>query len=327
MHGIRAKVTSENGRQTVTFTVPENAMPTYYPDLYKRFYYEELPVRLIYRVGLSQEELADLQSVSGAIPERRYYTSLYDQETKEALTTVRFTPDESNPYYADALGDVVPKTANVSATSDYSALEYVENGQVVQLLGNNGTLTIQREDFLNLVVQKQWMPGTAPAEQIRVALYASGIKRTSGAEEIPGVWEVAVVRLDEASNWRYEWHKFPKQQTKEGDVYTYTDFFLREVDQADYSVTYQDGTGAVLVPMRLQIDDAAGDALVNAVPVPEGTVTIVNARPYTLPHTGGSGGNGLPMLGILLSGSACIVQILRRSGPRCQDKEVTSGEP
>ena len=69
---IQVSITTDaNGNQIVDMFVPDTALPTYTPELIgKQFYYESLPVRLIYQVGLTEESeqaVLDLQKTGGEL--------------------------------------------------------------------------------------------------------------------------------------------------------------------------------------------------------------------------------------------------------------------
>jgi LPXTG-motif cell wall-anchored protein len=137
----------------VTFTVPSESVPALYPDLYNNFYYEELPIRLIYRVGLSDDAISSIKDTSSAV-NKIYYTNDYSGIGK-GLATVTFTPDSSNPYYkpgGDGDGNTVAKDENTTQTSSYVFTEDVSakadssgDYTVTQTLGNNGYFEVSRE--------------------------------------------------------------------------------------------------------------------------------------------------------------------------------------
>jgi LPXTG-motif cell wall-anchored protein len=322
LSGISARVTTAaDGSQTVTFTVPEDALPTYYPDLYKTFYYEELPVRLIYRVGLTDEEIESLNSVSGAITEQTYYTSLFNQESGEAYTTAIFTPAESNPYYTSGLDKTTDKLDNITETSSYSFSETVnaDGKTVTQLLGNNGRLTVSRSDMLNLTVKKGWAAGTAPAKSVRVLLYATGTRQKTGEDESQeGTWMIGSATLNADNGWKYTWKNLSKDGSGPYYSYEYSSFYIAEAAMDAYDVTYQDEKGNKLGTEKLLVDISdvtlkpGETAEVKAASANSGTIVIVNADPYVLPHAGGIGTNWFTLSGTTIVIAACFVYIFIR---------------
>lgn len=325
LKGISAIViTAPDGNQTVIFTVPEDTIPTYYPDLYKTFYYEELPIRLIYRVGLSDSELAQLQGISGGIDERHYYTSLYNEENGEAMTTASFIPDVSNIYYNANPSNETIKTQNTSATSSYSFKESVDTGTgtVVQSLGNNGTLTIQREAVLDLTVKKEWASGTTPTDSVSVMLCVAGTQQNiDGTNPQNGVWEVGQVELNADNNWTYTWNKLPMNETKGSYRYTYTNYYIAEMDNTGYIITYQDGGGNQLTEQSIQVNSVSGEKLdINAVPGDDGMVLIINEKSYVLPKTGGQGAYWYTLGGATLMLTVGALYMFNKCRPRYRDK-------
>jgi hypothetical protein len=75
-------------------TIPEELVPIYYLETYGTFYYKELPIRLIFQVGLSEAGIADANSV---VPgqSKVYYTNRWDEGH---TTTSGFEPDTSNKF-------------------------------------------------------------------------------------------------------------------------------------------------------------------------------------------------------------------------------------
>lgn len=316
LSGISATITTAaDGSQTVVFKVPEEALPTYYPDLYKAFYYEELPVRLMYRVGLSDTEIANLQGMTGEISERVYYTSLYNAESNEAMTTAIFTPDQSNAYYKTSATQKNDKTKNTSATSTYSFKEQADGEQVIQSLGNNGKLSIKREKTLDITVKKEWASGTTPADSVNIMLYVAGTRQNEdGTGKRGGVWEVEMVKLDAATNWTHQWTALPMREAKESYLYEYTDYFIAEYNNSGYNVTYRDADGNILTPQTIQVEDltSGNKKDVNAILANSGNVVVVNSQPYTLPHTGGMGTSCYVLAGVIIMLSAGLLHILIR---------------
>jgi hypothetical protein len=146
-----------DGTQTVTLNIPGEAVPTFYPDRHGKFYYEELPLRVIYRVGLSSDEEKKLleQAGSRSIRDKVYYTNRFSGDT--AGTTVTFEPIDDNPYYTTTESEVLAKTENLTSTAANYFTESVNaDGSVTQRLGNNGKLVLNRLETLNITAEKKW---------------------------------------------------------------------------------------------------------------------------------------------------------------------------
>jgi LPXTG-motif cell wall-anchored protein len=338
--------TDSTGAQTVVFTIPENALPTFYPDNYKQFYYEELPIRAIYRVGLSLDEEAKLNTAAGgaygAIKDKVYYTNKYSGDTP--ATTVTFYPDDGNPYYEsdDHKSETIAKAENASGTTANSFIETVNaDGSVTQLLGNNGKLVLNRAEKMDLTVKKVW-EGT-PTDSVSVQLFISGTRtETTSGQSIPLTAAGAVVELNAANNWQYTW-TLPKEERFGTWVYNYTNFYVSETPMDGYTATYKDKDGNLLQSQEFtyttttyttansnsastsgsselntysvgQLIPVTTEHKVDVVAANGGEVTIVNSKQFELPESGGIGTRWFTLSGmtILIATSFLYIQSKRK---------------
>lgn len=174
---IKIRVTTENGRQTVSMELPNAVIPTYSPSFSEDWYYEELPVRLIYQVGLNADAKAAIEALQPG-ETLTYYTNAWEDTTALA----GHQPHQDNPYYHDVTYDdgtsrtkqykdySTNKTKNATATAETS----VNSGEVSDVirtdLGNNGKLVFEGliPASVPLTIQKTDMNGypitTGPAE-------------------------------------------------------------------------------------------------------------------------------------------------------------------
>lgn len=327
LNGISAKITTTpSGKQQIDFNVPSEVVPTYYPDLFKQFYYEELPVRLIYRVGLSEAEKTRLESIAGEIHDRTYFTNAFDKDTKEALTTVTFVPDDTNPYYNAILSKETPKDKNVTETSAYSWKEYMVGEKVVHKLGNNGKLLISRPNTLNLVVEKEWENVQNVPSSIKINLIGKLTIKTVGKEEEPGEdigYSVKeTVELSAANGWRYEWKNVKTEEIVGDTIRIFSDFHIEEASTS-YHVTYKDKDGNILIPDKIFVSNENNELIEkNTVPANSGKITVINSPEYSLPN---SGGNGIQMYirsGLTLCCVASVIYIFKRWTLLNRDKGV-----
>lgn len=150
---VTATVTTDaNGQQTVQLIVPDSQLPTYTPNLKNDgsayFYFEELPARLIYQVGLTDEAVAEVQGLEMTGGTRTYYTNAW---TQTDYSFSEFSPTNKNPYYKDNDYDKspLPKTDNNSETKTNAWEFSADSGSthVSEILGNNGRLTFEAEVF------------------------------------------------------------------------------------------------------------------------------------------------------------------------------------
>jgi LPXTG-motif cell wall-anchored protein len=324
---IKARLYTSNGNQTMIFYIPESVMPTLYPDLYKQFYYEELPVRLIYKVGLTDEAVENAQD--GDV----FYTNLYYEDTEQAATTVTFSPDSTNDYYTSSFADVEnQKSNNITDTADTYFTESVsvddDNDIVVtQTLGNNGMLTVSKDDTLSVTVEKDWQTANKAAS-VEVALYATGQRVMKGTEvSVNGTWLIGTVTLSNTNNWKSGWTNISRTATIDNYNYYYDNFYVTEVNSGDYLVAYQDSSGAALTPTTLSFTtfDDSGSVTnnVSAVLTNGGTVKIINSERYQLPYTGGSGTAIFTVAGMIILIAAGFGYIVLR---KVQKRRVEGGD-
>lgn len=184
---ITVTVTTDpaTGDQTVYMYVPDTALPTYTPELIGRqFYYEQLPVRLIYQVGLTEESEQKVLNLSSTGGELTFYTNKWDDAH---ISTSTLLPSEANPFYYHIDGTEAPyrehhslKSEDVTQTVDYHVdchrdIETVAGEVLVEVIhkqGNNGKLVF-RDDTIEIPVEKQWADGVNAdiMNPIQVSLY------------------------------------------------------------------------------------------------------------------------------------------------------------
>jgi hypothetical protein len=285
--------------ETVEFSIPERLLPVYYPNKAQEFYYEADPVRLIYMVGLSDDELESIENDTGEIKNRVYYTSQYDENSYESSTTVTFTPAVTdpktgqaissattgeimvNPYYTDAnmaSSAVTVKTDNTTETAVYSFYEdmtSVANSSaknVTQYLGNNGKLTLNRPEVSNVRVNKEWSTSGVEADSVTVRLYASGTMQKTGSTEVTnGVWCLGEKTLSasdkDSENWTALWNALPESEVIGDYTYTYKDFYIREAAVTEkridilnkYDVSYKDADGKAITVTTLSLTEPTAE--------------------------------------------------------------------
>jgi hypothetical protein len=301
---------TKTGMEVVQFIIPENLLPALYPDAYQEFYYEELPVRLVYKVGLTDE--AARAAEAGDV----FYTNLYE-EGDDPTTKATFYPDSTNPYYVlyDPYDDNYveepwlangnnerEKEDNTTDTADdafWEDVNYEEDPTkneedwdviVTQYLGNNGKIIMSTTSATNpLTVDKQWASGT-DSEPISVTLYASGTRQKNGeTTTTKGVWEIDTETITSADNWTYTWTDLPESETKDGYIYTYTNYYILESSEGTYNVSYQDSNGNTLTPKTITVTEGDTSQEVSAVQVDGSKITIINKPTYALPNSGGVG--------------------------------------
>lgn len=156
---ITAEVETVNGRQTVRLIVPDAQLPSYLPELDNEgnatFYYEELPVRLIYQVGLTVQSEKAVKALEYSGGELTFYTN----EWQRGNASSDFYPTTRNPYYSNNMYKKSPLTKTENATKTRNnAWEYDTGCNatfVEEDLGNNGKLTFSSEPHTPVLVRLQ----------------------------------------------------------------------------------------------------------------------------------------------------------------------------
>jgi hypothetical protein len=312
--------------------------------LYKQFYFEELPFRVIFKIGLTADSLQEVASSTEGY-EKTFYTNLDrtsggTNKNYTSYSTVSFYPkvgsssQTDDTYYKDQTSNqsmnYVSKAQNASSTYAYSFAEIpyitstsgkVSSLEVTQYLGNNGSVTISKPKGLALVLKKEWGTGATQTDSVTVDIFAHGT-RTNAADGTTetGIWEIGRQTITAANNWTAF---FSQEATKIDSTYTYQfDAFYAKEDQSgltDILATYKTGKGSDLVEATAVEDFDVGEGdttrseFYGAVPVESGRLIVLNTPAYTLPSSGGVGA-GVPVaVGCVLSlCSLAALTLLRR---------------
>ena len=291
---IEVKVSTDaDGKQTVSMNVPSELLPLYTVDKTLSFFYEALPVRLIYQVGVSdagQEKINNTPAGKSCV----FYTNRY---TKGQNASAVIEPDDLNQYYnKPGWQNTVNKTSNTTGTDEHSIQISGESSKVIQDLGNNGKLTFTKPQVSNheLTIHKVWKDydgknkTTDLPQQITVQLYRTYIN-ANGEETKENVG--AAVNLTAENNWT---KTFLPGELKEvyGRSYKY---YVTEQKVNGYNVTYS--------------NDGVSDN------TPDTPIVITNKYQYgdyILPQTGGAGTRMFMAGGILLIGLSVSCYIVRQ---------------
>lgn len=228
---ITARVeTNADGNQQVTWMIPAALLPEYTHSRLSNWYYEMLPVRLLYQVGLTAEEETKVKSMTDGSAPLTYYTNAYDAETDNAIATITPAEDQSNAvensYYTDFTGEIKYKTEEANATTtratyrEASAVD--ENKQVTIVLGNNGKLVFATNQVdtssekTSFRVQKLWKDQSGNTltdtsllpDYITAIIMANGVPYTSCA-------------LNAANGWKYTFDDLPTKM-EDGSTITWS---------------------------------------------------------------------------------------------------------
>lgn len=323
---ITVQVTTDNqGLQTVHMEVPDYVLPAYAPytaalnDNQKPyFYYEALPVRLTYQVGLtasSELAVANLKEYGGDLV---YYTNRYT----DTQANVYFLPTNDNPYYnieddgsvdghhgchSTAKTDNLTGTISTSFECHHGEVDHWENGamakvpSISQKQGNNGMLGFSAErKVIDIPVEKKWHETGQVPEGMTVDLELYSVVNDT-------VTQVATMTLGQENQWQGVFERLPLLE--EGGYYA-----LRELVPEGFAATY---TGEV-VEIPLDGKPTRVVKVQGQNPIVEELVTVTNSRAYVLPNTGGMGTQYHTFGGVLLLAAAwmyiCISGKNRKKG-------------
>lgn len=224
--------TNVAGQQTVMWKINNDLLPAYRGSVLHDYYFEMLPIRLIFKVGLTSKAAEEMEF------QHTYYTNKWKNgET----TTATFTPKKENPYYKTGKNDeqVSGKGNNATKTiSTYFSSRKNEKGQIVISMGNNGLLQhVRTEHTIDVTAKKQWLDetgieitDTSQLPEIEVQLYKKTLE--TGAEEPYG----QPVILNRKNNWQHTWKRLFTEDVKNN--YTYEYFVVETASNNEYAVSY-----------------------------------------------------------------------------------------
>jgi hypothetical protein len=267
--GVTLSIQTAKVCQFVTFTIPEDVVPAFYPDMNRNFYYEELPIRAIFRVGLTdsvEEELQKQFERYGYVDET-YYTNGYNvlvSGEKVPYTTVTFTPADSDPYYAGMTDTtVVDKSENPTDSATYSFTESYNatSGEVTQLLGNNGSINITKDNTKSIEVEKFWKVDSSAEhpQYVTVNLYAKGTKKYTDGTTEDFVEHMGTQTLSDDNEWKCTWTRQPVTVTKNGVAYSYDIYYVAEAVPTGYAASYSNKDGTALLTERVTNKTDSGE--------------------------------------------------------------------
>jgi hypothetical protein len=270
---VTAKVETDllSGEQIVTFTIPEDILPRIHHGEHSgKHSIKELPIRLIYRVGLTQEEkkrLADEYKETKSV-EMTYYTSRFFNEI--ASTTVRFKPHGRNPYYKYMEeAEVYSKKENITNTVFYSFAESRnrETGEVMQLLGNNGLLSIFKNDTFTLNVEEKWESDKPHPVSVLIDLYVKGTMTSADGtkRKFTKLYDKEAVK--ENTGWRYTWTNLPREKSINGCTYSYDTYYVSEEVPNGYKPSYSDGMNNKLTVEEISLNKVETSNVGNNLPM------------------------------------------------------------
>lgn len=312
--GVTIETNPNTGLQTVRMFVPDTALPVYTPELIgQQFYYEALPVRLIYQVGLtaeSEKAVLNLQNGGGSLT---FYTNRWENGGGQSVSNLY--PSLENPfYYGDENGyiryhshtDMKGQGTNLTDTLGYivdcsKQKEPYEGGEeitkVVHKLGNNGKLVFTCvPPVIDIPVEKIWVGGTGVVADLAIQMDLYHVILPETGSEL--VEHVQTIQLTAETDWKGIFKDVP--ELKEG--------FYAVVEKVPdgYRAQYQGLTRSLLIDgkkvLAAVVDTTTTDATANTVQ----TVLVTNIPAVILPETGGAGVEVFYALGGLLIAAALM---------------------
>lgn len=305
-----------NGTQTVEMYIEDAALPTYTPELFGReFYYEQLPVRLIYQVGLteaSKERILKLNETGGELV---FYTNQWQDdegfEDDQVISTAVLLPSTANPFYYRTEGTEVPyrphhtlKSAVLTGTVDYHVdcrreIEEQDGEVLVRVVhkqGNNGKLVF-RPEMVDIPLEKHWGGGIFAENMnpVDVNVYKVTDTVDDNGKIIRNAEIVSTVTLSDDTGWRGVAGNLPVPET--GSYYA-----VAEVVPTGYLVSYDRPTVSITTDGTNFFDAVVYDHALVKIPVekqwPEGVdptqqapvnmvVYTVTSSVYTVTQNGG----------------------------------------
>ena len=346
LNDITVTITNNaDGTQTVKMEVPDNVMPCYMPDISTpdpSWYYEQLPVRLIYQVGLTEKAEQELKEWSGGDGEKVFYTNKWSN-TEYAKST--FQPMQDNPFYytyqsskrgtyyklkdgtyttvapggqysndkyestttkykpvQKTLNTSITKTNNTTSTAKTSYAENWSGSVAEHKLGNNGKLVFEKPLVELKLVKVDQAGEPLPFSGVQFELYSD--------EELKN--KVGYTKEGE-TDLTYIYETDDSGELVIPGLTVGAEYWLKEIKApAGYNImpeahsfTVESGTDNK--QYAIAEPKLPGDQYLNpAETAEENILQVINSSGYELPKTGGTGTTLYYISGSLLAGFALI---------------------
>lgn len=306
--------TNADGTQTVEMYIMDQALPTYTPELIGReYYYEQLPVRLIYQVGLTEDAEKDILALNKTGGELVYYTNQWQDENgnedPDRISTSILLPSTANPFYYHIDGTEPPykrhhslKEEDTTHTVDYHVdcdrkIEERDGETLIKVIhkqGNNGKLVF-KADTISIPVKKQWGSGIQSnvMNPIQMNVYRVTETVDQSGHLIRNAELATTVTLSVENGW-----EGVAQGLAAPDGAWY--YAIAETIPSGYTATYDRET------LKITTD---GETFFDAVKFEGGDTAVIvrNDLAVQLPATGGGGAQWYTLGGLLLMSAAVIL--------------------
>lgn len=301
---ITVAVSKTDGKQSVVFSVPDQTLPTYSPNISATgetlFYFEELPVRCIYQVGLTTQAQQSVDALKAVGGELAFYTNSWSDSDKTVAT---LTPTAKNPYYSVQYDTAtVAKANNATETAEY-VLSFGNDStsNIQQYLGNNGKLVFSVLEH-PITINKEWDGSVLPSEYktVNVKLYlVKDDDITFTASEVDGL---SSIPLSSDNSWTAS---FDVPIVPVGYHY-----YIVELDADGFNPVFSDSSGT-LTKQQILIDGVPVTAAKIENITSDMQFTVKNFKTVELPATGGVGTIVFTAAGIALMIFAVVLLIIK----------------
>ena len=279
---IKVSVSSDSvtGAQTVKLTVPDDVMPAYMRSSSGSWYYEALPVRLIYQVGLTDAAKSRIAALSDS--------SLTFLAGEEGGCEASFTPASDNAFYSEGGGfreESIPKENARTDTAESSCETVRDGSRVLMKLGNNGKLVFNGKNAsFNLTVTNEWDDNVDKDDryELQLALYSKTERQQYAVPVMKGDSDIPLtVVLNDENKWTSVFRdlKYPQEGTE---------YYLVELNSGSFSLKFTDDGANTGTTLAVGEGSRYYAAKITA-DKKEKVITVQNGLYNEIPTTGGIG--------------------------------------
>ena len=285
LSGIKVTIdTAPDGNQRITWDIPSGLLPEYTHARTDIWYYQMLPVRLMYQVGLTEESQKKIDAMDEDSDNLIFYTNAADIDNATAIIMPNESSEEvaDNPYYfAD---DYAPESFDKEENTTYTRSTYLEvsavdaQKQVIFTMGNNGKLVFSSatktpdpaSDKTSVTVKKVWKDkdgniitdeeSRAELPDVMISVKADGKTYASYA-------------IGAGDNWQYTFKDLPTKNKDGSDIVwtvdekedaNYEKESIELTDQTDASKTVtalEDGGIYIFSSNNYSLANASGNSI------------------------------------------------------------------
>lgn len=229
LSGITVTIdTTSDGNQRVTWNIPADLLPEYTHARTDIWYYQMLPVRLLYQVGLTEASQEAVEAMDEDSDNLIFYTNAYDDDNATTILSPNEGTDETSKnsyYYAeDYAGESFDKEENTTYTRptyrEVSALD--SDNKITFTMGNNGKLVFSSaaktpdtsSEKTSITVNKVWKDkdGNIITDTSSLKLpYVTASVKADGKTYASHV-------LNKLNNWQYTFTDLPTKNQDGSDI-------------------------------------------------------------------------------------------------------------